>query len=62
MECPYCGAELNCIDYYGFYLGHDQWDKQGDIYECENEECESGLFNYHFHTDLQGNLHEGYPC
>jgi hypothetical protein len=38
MECPYCGAELEYDDYYGHYLGNNQWDKQGDIYKCPN--CE----------------------
>jgi hypothetical protein len=62
MECPYCGAELEWDDYYGFYLGNDNWDKQGDIYKCLNEDCESGAFNNFFHTDKQENLYEGYPC
>lgn len=62
MECPYCGDELDCIDYYGYYLGNDNWDKKGDIFKCGNEECESETFNYNFYTDQQGNLQEGYPC
>lgn len=28
MECPYCRDELDCIDYYGHYLGNDNWDKK----------------------------------
>ena len=62
MECTYCGAELEHHDYYGFYLGNDNWNKQGDIYRCENENCESEVFGYLFYTDKQDNLHEGYPC
>lgn len=62
MICPYCNQELKCIDYYGFYLGNDKWNKQGDIFKCSNEECESEVFNYYFYTDKQENLHEGYPC
>lgn len=62
MECPYCGEELECIDYYGHYLGNNNWDKLGDIYKCENQECESEVFGYGFYTDLNDNLHEGYPC
>ena len=62
MECPYCNQELNCIDYYGHYLGNDKWDKKGDIYKCYNEECDSIEFDNFFYTDLKGNLHEGYPC
>ena len=62
MECPYCGAELDLDDFYGHYLGNGNWDKQGDIYKCPNQECESEVFGYFFHTDLQENLYEGYPC
>ena len=62
MYCPYCETELLCIDYYGFYLGRGMWNKQGDIYKCIHENCESEVFNYHFYTDEQGELHEGYPC
>jgi len=63
MECPYCEQELTCIDYYGNYLGNDNWNKQGDIFECDNEDCESMAFNGHFHTKLNNsNLYEGYPC
>ena len=62
MDCPYCEQELDCIDYYGHYLGNDNWDKIGDIFECSNEECESEAFNYFSYTDKQGNLREGYPC
>lgn len=44
MQCPYCGAELTCIDYYGKtqYAKH-YWEsphmtivKIGDIYKCQN--------------------------
>ena len=63
MECPYCENELRWIDYFGFYLGNDKWDKKGDIYKCDNESCESEIFNYHFHTYINNdNLKEGYPC
>ena len=70
MECPYCEQELNWHDYYGkkkyadhYYIYPQSWiEKEGDIYKCENEECESGCFNYLFYTDKRGNLHEGYPC
>lgn len=36
------------------------FEKIGDIFKCENEECE--MFDEHFYTDRQGNLQEGYPC
>lgn len=46
LECPYCGAELDCTDYYGHiqYANHyyeypQSWiEKEGDIYKCPN--CE----------------------
>ena len=60
MECPYCGKELRYKDYYGRYLGNDNWDKKGEIYQCDNEECE--FFDEYFHTDPRGYFKEGYPC
>lgn len=51
MECPYCGAELICIDHYGtgrqeYYYGTagnglyypSTYQKQGDIYKCPNSD------------------------
>ncbi len=65
MNCPYCNGELTWHDYFG-KLNHKSMsgiDKRGDIYKCENEECESETFNYCFHTYLpDGELKEGYPC
>jgi hypothetical protein len=73
MECPYCEQELHYHDTYGtgrheYYYGTaangihypSTWKKLGDIYKCENEECEA--FEQHFYTDERDNLHEGYPC
>lgn len=35
MECPYCGAELECIDYYGIGNQHkDDFEKLGNVYKC----------------------------
>ena len=70
VECPYCGNELEVIDYYGkikraehYYQYPQSWiEKEGDILECENEDCESEKFNFKFHTDKDNNLKEGYPC
>lgn len=61
MECPYCEEELHCHDYYG--MGNplrDGFEKLGDIYKCDNEECE--MYQENFYTDRQEDLHEGYPC
>lgn len=62
MECPYCEEELNDHDYYGRGIpGRSDFQKVGDIYKCENEECEA--YQQTFYT--RGNndeLHEGYPC
>lgn len=61
MECSYCEEELENHDYYGLGIpGSDGFDKSGDIYKCMNEECE--MYDEHFYTDNQGNLHDGYPC
>jgi hypothetical protein len=67
MECPYCDHELKYHDHYGKNLRLDSLDrikpgyeKQGNIYKCMNEECE--MYDEHFYTDKQNNLHEGHPC
>ena len=69
MECPTCKEELKVIDYFGFtkhaehYWEHPQsWiDKKGDIYQCQNEECEG--YQEKFYTyENSDELHEGYPC
>ena len=70
VECPYCGEELQCIDYYGhtryaerYWIYPRSWiEKEGDIYQCQNEECESQTFNGHFYDRCDGDLREGYPC
>ena len=56
MECPYCGTELDCIDYYGtgrqeYFYGTaanglhypSTYQKLGDIYKCKNSECFENL-------------------
>lgn len=61
MDCPYCEEELNYHDYYGRGIpGREGFEKTGDIYKCENEDCE--MFDENFYTDKQNDLHEGYPC
>lgn len=68
MECPYCEQELKYHDFYfaGNYAAYEkglaQIQKKGDIYKCENEGCESSVFNSLFHT-REGNdeLKEGNP-
>lgn len=61
MECPYCEEELQYHDYYGFGNPYGpQFVKQGDIYKCDNDSCE--MYEEHFYTDKQDELHEGYPC
>lgn len=70
MQCPYCGEELRCIDYYGhtkysehYWIYPHSWiEKEGDIYQCQNEECDSQVFNGHFYDRCDGDLREGYPC
>lgn len=60
MDCPTCNRELEWHDWYGTNMGSTREpNKLGDIYICQNEECES--YEEHFHT-RQGELCEGYPC
>ena len=78
LKCPYCGKELthedtfgnldhclNSIGYHSDWHGERHPIKRGDIYKCENEECESQDFNCYFYTldsDVSFELYEGYPC
>lgn len=76
MECPYCGQELsfedtfgnrdyclNAIGYYPDYPVERNPVKGGDIYRCDNPECE--MYQEYFYTldsDEKPILYEGYPC
>ena len=61
MDCPYCGFELNYHDYYGRICSHQDGKIFGDIYTCENEECDH--YQEHFYTRIgHDELCEGYPC
>jgi hypothetical protein len=61
MNCPHCNKEMKYEDYYGKGIpGNYDFIKDGDIYECDNDECE--MYAENFHTDVDGNLYEGYPC
>lgn len=61
MECPYCEGELRYHDYYGLGIPmREDFKKLGDIYMCDNEECEA--YQEHFYTDQNDELREGYPC
>ena len=69
MDCPICGNELKCIDYFGttryaehYYTYPQSWiEKKGDIYQCQNEECDGFQNKYWSYIDSD-ELHEGYPC
>lgn len=61
MNCPYCEEEMPAHDYWG--IGNpfrSDFVKRGDIYKCQNEECE--MYGESFYTDQSDELHEGYPC
>ena len=62
MKCPYCGEELEYHDYYGFgNPNSNNFKKIGEIFKCENEDCEA--YEEHFHTkENDDELYEGYPC
>ena len=66
--CPVCGVELVNTDYFGklmhspnYYDTHSWIEKKGEIYQCNNEECEVFQNNYWTH-EKSDELHEGYPC
>jgi len=66
VECSYCREELKYHDFYGANLHLDSFggvqhgfNKSGDIYKCDNEECD--CFGGTFYT-RNGELKEGYPC
>jgi sarcosine oxidase delta subunit len=76
MDCPYCGQELkeedtfgntdyclNAIGYHPDYPVTRNPVKVGNIYQCDNPDCEN--YQEYFYTlDEEGgqHLHEGYPC
>lgn len=72
MQCPYCEADLLCIDYYGIgnFAAQEKYgygfQKLGDIYKCVNEETvdeeEMECYDTYFYTNQNGDLLEGYPC
>lgn len=70
MECPICGSELICEDYFGRICAHQDGKVIGDIWRCskgfeQNGTCDSELFSSpgSFYTLRDtGELHEGYPC
>jgi len=58
MECPECDNELVYDDYFGNWRGN-RIEKKGEIYKCDNEDCEE----YYFYiSDNDNKLHNGYPC
>lgn len=67
MRCPYCGQELLWDEPFGKNLRLDYFgnikpgfEKIGDVYRCDNEQCEyQGFFHTYWDNDI---LHEGYPC
>jgi hypothetical protein len=60
MNCPNCKQELKYHDWFGTNMGFTRIAKKiGDIYKCENEECEN--YEQFFYTRRE-ELFEGYPC
>jgi len=38
MGCPYCEAELDSIDVYGYLARHQSGEVLGEIYKCPNHD------------------------
>jgi hypothetical protein len=61
--CPTCGGELKWVDYFGRWTKWNQFrnepviEHEGDIYKCQNEECQEC-----WHTLGDSELKQGYPC
>lgn len=62
MECPYCEKELNYHDYFGRIASHQDGKVLGNIYTCENEECEMYQESFYTYRDRPYDIQEGYPC
>lgn len=62
MECPYCEKELEHHDVFGFLAAHQSGKVNGDIYRCENVNCEAFNESFYAYRDRPDNLIEGYPC
>jgi C4-type Zn-finger protein len=62
MECPICNQELLYHDYFGRIASHQDGTVLGDIYICDNEDCEGYQEHYHTRRDNPDELREGYPC
>lgn len=70
MECPCCEKELCHYDSYftgnysAYLKGYSDsgYQEVGDIFRCENEECECFETFYHTRYEDDSDLHEGYPC
>lgn len=62
MDCPTCGEELLHEDIYGRLCAHQDGHIAGDIYRCENENCESFMEFFHTYRSNPDDLREGYPC
>jgi len=62
MECPYCAQQLTHDDCFGRFAAHQDGKTCGDIYKCNNEECEAYQQPFYTYRHDGGELHEGYPC
>jgi len=61
--CPDCGEDLTYDDSYGYLAAHRSGEKIGDIYRCQNEECnEYGTFYHNRSARGDDELKEGHPC
>lgn len=62
MNCPCCENELMHWDIYGLGIpGRSDFKEVGDIFKCDNEECDYYQETFYTKND-NGELYEGFPC
>ena len=61
-RCPYCDEELTYDEYFGLLAAHQSGKVYGDIYTCNNEDCEAHGETFYTYRHNPDEVHEGYPC
>ena len=67
MLCPYCGKELNSLGEFNSIPCHFSYSEEasdfivGELFECENEECECFEQNFYLDDEFPDKLFFGRP-